>query len=41
MCEQLTRIDSDYVSVGKFLEVDFSLPFFVLKSKIVSKCNIS
>ena len=41
MYEQLMGIDSNYVLLGKFLEVDFSLPFFILKSKIVSKFNIS
>ena len=40
MYEQLMRIDSNYVSLEKFLEVDFSLPFSVLKSKIISKFNI-
>ena len=42
MYEQLRRIDANYsiVSLWKFLEVDFSLPFSVLKFKIVSKCNI-
>ena len=41
MYEQQMRVGSNYESLGKFLEVDFSLPFFVLKSKIVSKFNLS
>ena len=41
MYEQLRWIDSNYVSLGKFMEVNFSLPFFALKSQIVSKFNVS